>query len=146
MKNPIITFIAGITTGSLAVCGSLFIASRIINKHMDEEETRQNDRHEKIIDKMKNILNETESENMIETYVNVIDNTRKVFENDYDTILDRFDNILDSGKEYDEIAKNLENYISALDILHDYYIQEQEHVEETVVEDAVDLEQPVGEK
>lgn len=129
----------GIAIGGISSYGSFFIAGKLINKHFNDADSKLNMRHNTIIDKMKTILAEIEPDDIIEMYIGIINATRKTFMTDYTVLLDKLEIILSSGKEAKEIAREVETYMCALDILQDFCKREPKPVDDKISEDIAQL-------
>ena len=112
-------FMLGLIAGGVSAIVSLVLACVVINKNTNENNTVNRVRLNNIIDRVRNILIGTNSECMIDIYLEIIVNSYNLFENDNIKILDNLEKILNSGKDRDVIIKLLEDHISALDIIHE---------------------------
>lgn len=120
MNKSLTSFITGFSLGSVATIGSIIIVYNTINKSLEKDKKNEDNKHEALLTKIKDILTGTSSEEMINTYTEIINNAHDMFENDYTIILKHISDILNSENEPKYIANVLENYITALDILHDF--------------------------
>ena len=115
MKNPIVSFIVGAVTGSVAAYGSLFIVSYVIHKSVSENKSNE---HETLLKNVKALLSGTKFEDSTDQYVSIINESYNLFENDYDIIMKKINDILDSDNSNDEILSTLESFVVSLDILN----------------------------
>ena len=121
MKNPIVPFIIGAVTGSIAAYGSLFIASHVINKKTSEN---MSDEHETLLKNVKALLSGTKYEESTDQYISIINDAYKLFENDYDIIATKIKDIIESDSSNEDILNELETLIVSLDILNNSAVKD----------------------
>ena len=119
MKNPGM-FIAGMVTGLATAGVCILLTGKFIHKKINEQVDDETERHKKIINKMRDVLADIETPEMISTYETVLENIREMFQDNSGQIMSHIEDTFESDASRDIIAKELVTYIVALDILHEY--------------------------
>jgi hypothetical protein len=114
MKNEFIGFIYGTLAGTIISYGGLFIVNKIIANN-------ERAKHDALINKIRTVFTNTSSEPYVGKYIDIINNARQLFPNDYANIMKQLDALLDSNIEStvsEKAVSTIESFIVALDILH----------------------------